>query len=248
MAKIVSVYGPPSSGKTTVSTVLAQCLADKGYNTCVVCCDKIVPTIPVLLPQSANKAYEIDSKVRSLGKILSDVEYSSGDILAQAYYTKKFTRIILLGYAYGENQFSYPTPTEYDVRSFLNKLSEMVEYIVVDCNSDLTETLTKVSIESSDSVIKLVGSTYKDVAYYTSSEKITPSGNVPPEAFLMVFPNVKPKDAIEDLYDFYGRVEFQINNNPEVEKMMRYGEYYMREFPKAYRDEIDRMIEIINFA
>ena len=93
MAKIISVYGPPNSGKTTVVASLSEVLANKGYNVCIVCCDYSVPTIPVLLPQSVNRVDAPTNKIRSIGKILNTVDFSESDILSQFVYTNKYKNI-----------------------------------------------------------------------------------------------------------------------------------------------------------
>ena len=59
MAKIITVCGSPNSGKTTISTAMGISLSKRGFNTCVIYCNDVVPSIPVLLPQSTIKVGEI---------------------------------------------------------------------------------------------------------------------------------------------------------------------------------------------
>ena len=248
MAKIISVFGPPSSGKTTVSVAIAEVLAEKGYNVSIVCCDKVVPTIPVLLPQSVNKVGAPTDKVHSIGKILSCVDFSESDVLQQCVFTKKYKRIILIGYAYGENVNSYPVPTDYDVYSFFGKLSEMVEYIVVDCGNNLQDPLCRVAMEHSDNIIRLAGSTYKDITYYASNEAIIPEGEVPKDRHIVVAPKAVKKDSLEYLGEFYGNIDYTMKYSQDIKNMMTYGEYFIKNFPPSYLSVIKRMLEEINFS
>ena len=248
MAKIISVYGPPNSGKTTVATSLSEVLAGKSYNVCIVCCDYSVPTIPVLLPQSVNRVDAPTSKIRSIGKILNTVDFSESDILSQFVYTNKYRNIVLIGYAYGENLESYPIPTEYDVYDFIKKLSNMVDFIIVDCGNDITTPLSKVFIEHSDSVIKIVGSTYKDIVYYASNEKLIPEGQVKKSDHILVAPNIYKQDNLEYLRGFYGNINYEIKHEDNIEKMMSYGEYFIKDFPSKYLDNIKKLAEEVNFG
>ena len=248
MAKIISVFGPPNTGKTTVSVVIAQQLAEKGFNVCLVCADNVVPTIPTLLPQSITRVNEVKDKVHSVGKILSEIEYSTNDILKEVVFTKRFSKLVLIGYAYGENELSYAMPTEYDVSVFYNKLGTMVDYIVVDCGSAISNPLAKVGIESADRVIKVIGSSYKDITYFASNEELIPEGEVKKSEFITVYPMYKDMDAIEFLADFYGTIDYTIRHNNQISKMMQYGEYFMKGFPSEYTRIVKNLLEEVNFS
>ena len=246
---MVSVFGPPGSGKTTVSVALAEQIAEKGYNVCIVCCEDVVPTIPTLLPQTVSRVNEVETKVRSIGKILNSMEFSAEDILQQCVYSKKYRRIVLIGYTLGENRNTYPTPTDYDIYAFYSKLSTMVDYIIVDCASDiLSSGLSRVGIANSDTVIRLAGGSYKDVVYYASVMPSLPEGNVKKENYIVVFPKVQKNDVIDDLVEFYGRIDFKIKFFPSIQEKQQYGEYFEKEFPSQYKDVIKKILEIVNFS
>lgn len=247
MAKIISVFGPPNSGKTTLSVAMSEALAEKGYNVCLVCCDKVVPAIPVLLPQSVTKAGAAMDVRHSVGKILNCVDFSESDILKQCVYTKKYKKIILMGYAYGENENTYPLPTDFDVFSFYGKLSDMVDYVIIDCANNITEPLSRVGIEHSDNVIRVAGGSYKDITYYASNETIIPEGEVKRDRHIIVAPKVHKKDNIDYLDSFYGNIDYKIKYFPEVKTMMDYGEYFIKNFPPQYLSVVNQMLEEINF-
>lgn len=248
MARIISIYGPPDSGKTTVSVALSEVLANKGYNTCIVCCDNKVPTIPVLLPQTVNKVGAPASKVRSIGKVLSCVDFSASDILNQFVYTNKYKNIVLIGYAYGENESSYPLPTDYDAYEFIKKLADMVDYIIVDCGNDITSSLCKVSMEHSDSILRIAGSSYKDIVYYASNESLIPEGAIKKAEHILIAPKMVKQDNMEYLKGFYGEINYKMKYDENVSKMMAFGEYFIKDFPSHYLNEIKKICEEVNFG
>ena len=120
MAKIISVFGPPNSGKTTLSVAMSEALAEKGYDVCLVCCDKVVPTIPVLLPQSVTKANAAMDVRHSVGKILNCVDFSENDIIKQCdqVITVRNQRACLRSHFFTVNVVSHKS------RQLLKKSSE----------------------------------------------------------------------------------------------------------------------------
>lgn len=247
MSKLISVIGSPNSGKTTVSVALARRLAAMKNNVCIICCDQVVPTIPAILPQSTNNVNDPSSKIHSIGKVLSNIDFSPNDILAQSAYSK-IDKIILIGYAYGENRLSYPAPTEYDAYNLYSKISEMVDYVIIDCGNDLSSPLVKVGIEHSDYVLRLAGSTYKDIVYYASNIDLIPEGETSKKDHIIIHPKYKRKDNIDFVSDFYGGVDYYLSYDPNIEKMMEYGEYFVKAFPAKYNKELDKILNDVCFA
>lgn len=243
MAKIITVCGSPNSGKTTIATAMGITLSRKGFNTCVIYCDDIVPTLPVLLPQSTLKIGDL--KQRSIGKILSLADFSTNDILSNMIYLKQFNRLSLLGYAYGENTNTYHQFTNFDIYNFYSKMSEMVDFIVVDGSNNPNNGLTTVSLENSDVVLRVGGSSYSDISYFASNLKEL---NINEENELVIFGKQDVKDAFSELSEFYGgHIDFTIKKNPKIEEMMKYGEYFMGKFPPSYIKSIEEIINRFNF-
>lgn len=247
MAKLVSVYGPPNSGVTTLCMGMAQVLSQKKYSVCVVCCNNLVPTIPTIIPQAANKVGAASNKVKSMGKVLKLINFTTNDILDQLVCSKVYDNIALIGYGYGENYLTYPEPTEYDIYNFFGKLSEMTDYIILDCDKNLLNLMTKVGLEKADSIIKVCGTGYKDITYFASMNSIMPEGEVKKSEQITVFPNVGKRENIDYLSEFYGNIDFVIKHDEEISKMFTYGEYLLKDFPKSYTHEVKKIIEQIDF-
>ena len=58
MGKIITIWGSPNSGKTTMSVKLARFIYEK-YNAIVtvVCADEITPALPVIFPNKKPMKY-----------------------------------------------------------------------------------------------------------------------------------------------------------------------------------------------
>ena len=243
MAKIITVCGSPNSGKTTISTAMGISLSKRGFNTCVIYCNDVVPSIPVLLPQSTIKVGDV--KQKSIGKILNLADFSTNDILNNVVYVKQLPRLSFLGYAYGENSNTYARFTNFDVYNFYAKLSEMVDFIIVDSVSNLNNNLSTIALENADVILRVGGSSYSDVSYFASNlEEL----NINKENELIVFGKQDSKDAFSELTEFYGgSIDFVIKKNPVIENMMKYGEYITGTFPQSYMNSINEIINRFNF-
>lgn len=124
----------------------------------------------------------------------------------------------------------------------------MVDYIIVDCGNDITSPLCKVSLEHSDSILRIAGSSYKDVVYYALNEPLIPEGAVKKEGHILVAPKMVKQDNKEYLKGFYGDIQYKMKFDESISKMMAFGEYFIKDFPSHYLNEIKKICEEVNFG
>ena len=69
---------------------------------------------------------------------------------------KEYPFIGVMGYAAGENPFSYPELKYNKIRQFIQEASKLVEYIILDCSSNMLNFFTPTAIESADLVVRVI--------------------------------------------------------------------------------------------
>lgn len=245
MAKIISVFGPPNSGTSILSTLIGLVLSERG-NVGIIYCDNRIPTIPVIYPSDTLNVTET-KKIQSIGKILTSPKITDEDILRQVVTIPNWKRVGLLGYAYGENKDTYAYPTSYDVVELLNKFSNMTDYIVVDCGSDIEDTLPAIALENSDNIIRVCGCEYKDIVYYASNLQFVSENTVSHKNHITVFPKTKIDDAPEDLRSFYGSIDYIGEYSKVMEEIVRQGQILFTRPPAQYLKMVKKIVEEMSF-
>jgi len=148
MAKQIAVWGSRASGKTTLSVKLSDALSKKG-SVILVFCDREVPVLPALFPKHR------DGEIRSLGAALSSVELNEETVLSCATVSDS-DNIVYLGYAEGENLYSYPAFGEARADFFIDTLGRMADYVIYDCPSSINGNfLACEALNKADTVFRL---------------------------------------------------------------------------------------------
>lgn len=244
MSKTIAFWGAHGAGTTTLVCGFAKYLASQRQNVAVVCCDTLCPTIPQILPHLTCGPNSKNTK--SIGKILSAVEFSDNDILKQCVTTDAINRTVFLGYAYGEQADQYPESTDYDIYNFFSRLSSLVDFILVDCSPDLSNRLTNVALDVADNVIRVCGCSYKDLTFFASNLPDCPQNNTPLDHHIIVFPKVQKNDVVQDTASFYGAIDYTLNYNPKITEAFRNG-LLLASFPPDYMAGIKIIVEEMGF-
>jgi hypothetical protein len=170
-ARILTVWGGPGSGKTTLAAKLAMESEARKINTVLLLCDNVTPELPALLP------YENDLN-HSLGALLDsallDSTTSSVDDSLSLKDSLSYT--VCLGYAPGENVLSYPAPTALQAQAALSLISDNCDVIIVSAPTDfLRSPVAMVSAEESDLSVCVISPNIKIVSYLSSYCDLFPS-------------------------------------------------------------------------
>lgn len=73
-----------------------------------------------------------------------------------------------LGFAAGENKYTYPAPTEDKIKALLSILRTLADYVIVDCVSDHRDIVSRMAIKEADTVLRLSTPDLKSMAYFSS--------------------------------------------------------------------------------
>jgi MinD superfamily P-loop ATPase len=163
MSKIIAIWGSPHSGKTTLSIKLANYIYEK-YNAVVtvVFADMLTPSLPVLFPNKKS------DEMYSIGTPLSKPDVLQNDVMKNIVTYKGKNNMGFLGFKDGENRHSYPTFKENKVDALFAILKSNVDIAIVDCSSNIQNTITASALKNADTVIRLATADLKGVSFFSS--------------------------------------------------------------------------------
>ena len=203
MGKVVSVWGSPNSGKTTLSIKLAKELAKKN-TVMVVFTDILSPTIPALFKDADNK--------KSIGNVLSAPILTENEVLINSISVKNNKKIAFLGYARGENVFNYPPYQKERAVELIGILRELVDYVIIDLQSNfVSDQLSTTALEISDEVLRVSTPYVKDVMYYDSYLPLISENKFRARTHINILSKYMINDAVSELseiYDISERIPF----------------------------------------
>ncbi len=242
MAKFIAIWGSPDSGKTTFSTKLAKTIYDEYQSTVIVVyADNETPALPILFP---NRRKE---DIYSLGVILSKTDITQDDIIKQIVTIKGCQNFGVLGFSDGENKYTYPAFDETKVRTLFNVLSTLADYIIIDCTSNLSNSISRYAIKAADEVIRLATPDLKSISYYASQLQLYADPifrlnehiqgiNVPDEDLYM---------PIEDAKAHLQDLSFTLPYSRAVKQQMLDGKLFASINDKKYNDKLKQIVNKI---
>jgi len=238
--KIISVWGNPSSGKTTFSLKLANELAKKKKNVILILAGAKTPTFSTVLPL-------VDAKDKSLGALLSSVEITQESILKNCILVDENKHLSVISYLHGENETTYAEYSKDKVVDLLILLKHLADYIIIDCSSLVAyDVLTNVALEFSDKVIRLISADLKAVSYYYSTLPRISSRKYNLENHIKVMSNVKsisPKDVVANRF---GGVSLELPYTREIEEQYYEGYLLNSLVEKKSKNYNKTLNEIVN--
>lgn len=218
--QIIAIWGNPSSGKTTTCIKIAKELSLKKKNVVLIFCDTLCPTLMTVLPH-------VNTENKSLGILLSASEITQESILSNCITLDKNEYISFLGYSQGENIFTYANYSRERVVDFLILLRHLVDYVIVDCSSIFAyDTLSAVTLEMADIVVRLCSSNLKAISYFDSYLPLLADRKFNAESHIKVLSNVKDKEPREQIKEMYRGVKYELRHTEEIENQFLTGELF----------------------
>lgn len=166
MSKIITVWGSPGSGKSMFCCILAKALTRGKRKAIIINGDVSVPMLPVWIPE------QMIETGTSLGEVLSSVEIDTGLVASHVTVLKNYPFIGLMGYCGGENPLSYPEVHYQMVLQLISAAAKLVDFVILDCCSGMTNVFTPAAIESGDLVIRLLTPDLKGVNYLKAHQPL----------------------------------------------------------------------------
>ena len=170
MGKVITVWGSPGSGKSMFSCILAKALTRDKRKAIIINAEISVPMLPVWLPE------QIIQTNASVGQVLSSVEIDTSLVAGHVTVLKSYPFIGVMGYAAGENPLSYPEVKYAMVLQLVNAAARLVDFVILDCSSNMTNVFTPAAIESGDLVIRILTPDLKGVNYLKAHQPLLGDG------------------------------------------------------------------------
>jgi cellulose biosynthesis protein BcsQ len=215
--QILTIWGSPDAGKTTLSIKIAKELQTRKRSVAVILCDNETPTLPILMP---NKKMER----HSLGELLSKPRISQSEILKCSTPFGNNANIGLLGYCIDESPLSYPEYPTSTAKALISTLACLVDDVVVDCSSDLLENqLSIVALEAANVTLRVVNANLKSTVYMRSQRPLLSDPRFRFDQQIVVLNNILPEQD-ENAHSFIiGKADYVLPHCPAITEQFETG-------------------------
>lgn len=166
MGKVITVWGSPGSGKSMFCCILAKALTRDKRKAIIINGEAGTPMLPIWLPE------QIIETGASIGQVLSSVEIDTSLVASHVTVLKSYPFIGLMGYSAGENPLSYPETEFRMVLQLVSAASKLVDFVILDCGSNMTNVFTPAAIESGDLVVRILTPDLKGVNYLKAHQPL----------------------------------------------------------------------------
>ncbi|MBO5019333.1 MAG: ATP-binding protein [Clostridia bacterium] len=240
MSKLIAVCGSPESGKTTLALKLAQELYySMKTSVLFLSVDLNVPIMGYVFPHCK------ESDLYSIGKTLDKTDIYREDVMKQIVTVKTMMNFGYLGFKAGENKYSYPRPTEDKVLELFRCMSEIAEYVVIDCVSDNEDFISILAKREADVVIQAITPDLKCMTYFASNgdaylgcaDKTTIVMNTTEKDLYLPFDEVK---------NHFKKVQFVLPYSLALKQQTITGTLSERLADRKYREVISKLAKAVS--
>ena len=215
--RIIAVWGSPGAGKTTLSIKIAKELQAKKHSVAIILCNDETPALPILIPNGKLER-------RSLGELLSQPHISQAEILRYSVPFGSHGNIGLLGYCIDDNPMSYPEYSSASAHSLISALSRLVDFILVDCSSDLVgSTLTLAALEDADVTLRVVNADLRSIVYMRSQQPLLADSRIHFDQQIVVLNSVLPEQDENAYAAIISKADYILPHCPAVEEQYETG-------------------------
>lgn len=91
--------------------------------------------------------------------------------------------------------------------------------MIIDCTSHISaDILSTVALENADSVIRLCSPDFKGISYFASQLPCLMGRRFNPERHIKILSNFKNGQAVSEIKEFYGGIDFELPYLSEIEE------------------------------
>lgn len=212
MSKVITVWGSPGSGKSMFCCILAKALTRDKQKAIIINAETGLPMFPVWLPEQVIQTHA------SIGQVLSSVEVDATLVASHVTVLKNYPFIGLMGYCAGENPLSYPEIKYNMVLELVASASRLVDYLILDCSSNMTNVFTPAAIESGDIVIRILTPDLKGVNYLKAHQPLLVDSRFRYGQHITLAGMARPFHAIDEMGYIIGGFDGLLPYGKEIDR------------------------------
>lgn len=212
MSKIVTVWGNPGCGKSMFCCCLAKVLTARKEKAIIINADSGTPMLPVWMP---GRILETSA---SIGNVLTGLEINTALVAKRVTILKEYPFIGVMGYAAGENPFSYPEPKYDKIKLFIAEAAKLVDYLILDCSSNMLSFFTPTAIEAADVTVRIITPDLRGLNYLRAHRPLLMDDKFHYGSHLTFAGLARPFHAIDEMTHLIGGFDGLLPYAKEVER------------------------------
>ena len=212
MSKTITVWGSPGSGKSMFCCILAKALTRDKRKAIIISGEPGIPMLPVWLPE------QITTAAVSIGQVLTSVEIDTSLVAGHVTVLKNYPYIGLMGYCAGENPLSYPEADYQMVLQLISSAKKLVDYVILDCGSAMTNVFTPAAIESGDLVVRIVTPDLKGINYLKAHQPLLADGRFHYHEHMTFAGMARPFHAFDEMGYIIGGFDGLLPYGKEIDR------------------------------
>ena len=212
MSKTITVWGSPGSGKSMFCCILAKALTRDKRKAIIISGEPGIPMLPVWLPE------QITTTAVSIGQVLTSVEIDTSQVASHVTVLKNYPYIGLMGYCAGENPLSYPEADYQMALQLISSAKKLVDYVILDCGSAMTNVFTPAAIESGDLVARIVTPDLKGINYLKAHQPLLADGRFHYHEHMTFAGMARPFHAFDEMGYIIGGFDGLLPYGKEIDR------------------------------
>ncbi len=212
MSKIITVWGNPGCGKSMFCCCLAKVLTAGREKALIINADSSTPMLPVWMPE------RILETSASIGNVLTGLEINTALVAERVTILKEYPFIGVMGYAAGENPFSYPELKYDKIKLFIAEAAKLVDYIILDCSSNMLNFFTPTAIEAADVIVRIITPDLRGLNYLRAHRPLLTDDKFHYGSHLTFAGLARPFHAIDEMDHLIGGFDGLLPYAKEIER------------------------------
>lgn len=199
---ILAVWGSNSSGKTLLSTRIGLAVAKQKKKVLVIYTEIAAVDVAWLYPK--------EKLFVSMGELWQK-DLEAEDVYQYFMSVNGYKDLAYLSFKPGENIFSYPSFTKFNVVRMITILQEIFDIIIIDCASDIsTNMIAATALEMADIVYRLIGTGIKDSFFFDSNLSLLADSRFSAEDHVNILSNTKYYEPINVYRSRYSDIKYEL--------------------------------------